>query len=386
MSTATIEGQSKNASLLFANGSLTSFDTQVKKRFFERDGVKILELDNLAVFRSGTFRDSMGFQHSYDEFHIEQFVVNFNHLRTSGVLPDVPVRKGHPSFGTNRMDGLIGYVTELRTEKRTSTSDKVERLYLLGKLEILDPEAQEKINSGLYRNRSAEVGTYVDNNEAEYAPTFMGVAYVDIPAVEGLNGFTKSLPTGSTSYMMEEDMTNSLPTPPAPAPTEATKEVPFAFSLSGVGATTDPVAVQAYITSLEAKSSNFEAEIQRRDAAEVTRKESEREEFVNGLIAEGKILAPAADAQRAFAKSLTDEQFSTWSGTFGAMPINPLLQEYGNQDGDSGKPDSAAVDVDTEVMRNMRYARVSDDVIMKTGHYAQVIKKDPNFQLSDLDS
>lgn len=381
MTTSTLDSQVKGSTLLFANGSLATFDTSVTKRYFERDGAQVLELDNVAVFRSGTFRDSMGYQHTYSEFHIEQFVVNFNHLKTSGILPDVPVRKGHPSFAQSSMDGLIGYFSSLRAEKRTSTSDGKEYTYLVGKYEILDKGAQEKIDSGLWRNRSAEVGVYVDNNEAKYAPTFMGVAYVDIPAVEGLNGFTKSLPSGNTSYMMEEEM-SGLITPPAPG-TQTEAPTPFAFNIGG-SATSDYAAVQAYVSGLEAKVAGFEQKMAQHAQAEKDREEAERTAFVNQLQADGKVLATQGESTLALALSLNPDQYSSWSAMFGTMPTNPLLQQYGNQDGEAGAQSmpTPQEDVDMGVIRRLVYANVSEEAIKRSQEYGRLIAADPTFQIS----
>jgi hypothetical protein len=78
-------------------------------------------------------------------------------------------------------------VNALRAEVRPHPVTGSNHSYLLASYNISDPVAAMKVEKKLFRNRSAEVGTYVDNDEAEYGPALMGFAYVDIPAIEGLN-------------------------------------------------------------------------------------------------------------------------------------------------------------------------------------------------------
>ena len=172
------------------------------------EGGEVLTLRGVPVFRSGTFRDSMGFQHTWDELHIKQMVDNYSSLSQRGIVPDVPVRRGHGALFGDPIDGVIGYHVGLRSEQRASKVDGKVYEYLLADYDILDPSAITKIKSGLWRNLSSEIGTYVTNDEAEYFPVYMGVAYVDFPAVEGLREHSRNNSTalfnGTDFSLIEE--------------------------------------------------------------------------------------------------------------------------------------------------------------------------------------
>lgn len=288
-----------------------------------------LLVTDMPVFRSGTFRDSWGEQSTWESIHMHQMVSHFELLKNSGALPDVPVREGH----FTGIKGLIGHHTSLRVEKMTSKVDGKEYDYLLASYEITEPEAQGKIERGTWRNRSSEIGQYNTNDEAAYWPVYMGFAYVDIPAVEGLNGFAKDAQTPGDGPILLTDKDTAVttpqtpapaepttpatppapPTPPAPAPTptaHAAPAAPQAFSINGQN-TTDYNAVQAHIVALE----GFQKET----------REAARRAFVTSLIEGNKILASAKDDTEALVLSLNDEQFASYQKSFAAAPVIPQL-------------------------------------------------------------
>ena len=191
------------------------------KMHFEKSaaGADVLVVDDIAVFRSGSFSDSMGRRNTWERSHLDSLAANYSMLKERGIFSDVPVRSGHPGFLVSGQEGngkVVGYHRDVRVENRKSTHDDLNYDYLITSLEIIDPEAQAAIKSGLWRNRSAEVGTYITNDDAEYFPVYFGVAYVDIPAVEGLNGFSKS--NHNTRIIEEESMSAEaqVVTPVAP--------------------------------------------------------------------------------------------------------------------------------------------------------------------------
>ena len=136
---------------------------------------------SVPVFRAGTFKDSMGDQHTWTIEHLSQMVFNFNMLRERGTLPNVPVRDQHKSFFGSG-GSVVGFVEGLRVEGQ----DEKGNALLVADLEITEPDAFGKIERGTWRSRSSEIGFYEDNDEAMYWPVFMGLAWVDLPAVEGL--------------------------------------------------------------------------------------------------------------------------------------------------------------------------------------------------------
>lgn len=302
--------------------------------------VDSLELTDVPVFRSGTFRDSMGFQHTWEDLHMDQMVSHFDLLSRRKILESIPVRKGHGSFLTDPMDGLIGTHTALRTKMLTNPTDSNQYLYLLADYRILDPEAIRNISSGLWINRSAEVGSYVNNAEAEFWPVYMGVAYVDFSAVEGLNVYSKNPDVGTKFSLMYENNKEApvpgtdsnqgtpaqaqpaaaVPTPPVAAPAapvsnHAQPAVPAApaahsFTINGK-AVSDFAAVQAHIVGLET-------------FAKETR-DSGRKDFVKGLATANKISAAQIPQLEVFALGLSDEQWTLYAASWDAAPVQSTL-------------------------------------------------------------
>lgn len=363
---------------MFAADALGFGNEQPTMSWYDRGDSRVLNMSNVAVFRSGTFRNSYGEQDTFTDEDMDLFVSNFNHLSASGILPKVPVRKGHRSYnGAQNMDGLIGYVTALRVTKKVASIEQKEYSFLVADYEILDKDAQEKIGSGLWVNRSAEIGVYRDNNDTPYAPTFMGFAYVDVPAVERLNEFAKA---NNFNIMMEEVMSGTVTPPPAvPAITETPKLQEFAL---GGATVSDPVAIQMYINDVEARLATF-------TAAESARAAKEREDYVSGLEAAKKVTSPQVPGLKAFAQTLTDEQFAVWRGQYDNAPALPILGEHGGQDGDAGHVGQtpsvdSAYDTAVAIVSSLAKAHVPVDKIKTTGSYAAVIAKNPGFQLPNV--
>lgn len=291
-----------------------------------RRGDGALVVERQPVFRTGTFRDSMSRQGTWEALHLDQMASHFAMLKNRNILTDVPVRDGHPGFlvsGTEGSGKVVGWHTSLETH--TVQSDTGDTTYLLASYVFTEPDAAERFERGTYRNRSSEIGTYVTNAEAEFWPVYMGFAFVDIPAVEGLNSveFSKS----TSSAYAERDVvflfdrespltTSSQPLIPAPTlgmhsnPTQQ----PAQFMINGQ-ATADVGAVQAHITTLE----NFRTETL----------EGARVDFVTGLVKTGKILAPQQEQMTSFAKGLTDEQFASWKAAMDAAPQASILGQHG---------------------------------------------------------
>lgn len=300
-----------------------------------------LALERVAVFRSGTFRDSSGMQNTWEGLHMRQMIDNWNHLRDGKIFDDVPVRDGHPGWLIHGLPGngsVVGWHTNLATEKATAPHDDEEYHYIFADYEITDPNAATNIENGTWRNRSAEIGTYVTNDEAEFWPVYMGFAYVDIPAVEGLKfqspvgtklfviNFTATKETGVTvpitpALAAAPIPVAALPTQPA---TPAAPVLPFAapaattqtYVING-SQVADPIAVQNHILSLE----QFQ-----RDTVEANRRN-----FVTGLAggAQPKIAATQIDGLTEFAQKLTPEMYAAWTATFATAPVSSTLTQHG---------------------------------------------------------
>lgn len=403
--TSTLEQMNRGETLVIFSTSATEslMESAPSQREFERDGKSVLELKNVPVFRSGSFRDSIGMPHEFDTFAMESMVRNFDHLMAQKILTDIPVRRGHRGPFTNRMDELVGYVTAMRTEDRTAPHDGNEYTYLLADFEILDTGAQDKIKSGLWRNRSAEIGTYYDNRENEYGPAFLGVAYVDIPAVEGLNGFSKEAPQ-NVHFMMEDYTMTGVATPPGVANLNGTgahaqqgAAPQFSFSLGGQKGITDFAAVQTYIETIEASNVELGNQVTslttERDELKAFKSglfELEKDQFVTDLIKANKVLASQKDGLIALAKSLNDEQYEAWKSSYGEMPSQEVLGNYGHQSQEPSHRDKNSEDADAQKIlfeQNKRTIEIlkgagqSDEKIKKSEAYAACVAHDSNFTL-----
>lgn len=336
------------------------FAGSLKPNIYKKDnGVVVVERQ--PVFRSGTFRDSMGVQSTWESLHIDQMKMHYELLRDRGIFDQVPVRDGHPGWMVSGMEGngkVIGWHTTLASEEAESALGKFQVLF--ADYEITDDAYKAKMLAGHYRNRSSEIGEYTSNTEATYWPTYMGVAMVDIPAVEGLNGFSKfsAAPDKAVEYNDEQGRTFHVfmdereappvsgtviqppaappavpPVPPVPVvqvhngpPVQqgqafvnpVPQAQPFVFKINGADST-DFAAVQAHVATLEAfRKETYETNIK---------------SFIAHLAspAVNKILASQIDATETFAFGLTPEQFASWKATFEAAPAQPVLGTYGAQ-------------------------------------------------------
>lgn len=305
----------------------------IKPNIFRKNGSKgsaatgPLVLEGVPAFRSGTFRDSMGYQNTWEGMHLRQMKMNWDHLTENNIFKDVPVRDGHPGWVVMGLPGngkVVGYHTNVRVETLKAPHDGKDYDYWLVDYEILDEDAARNIESGLWRNRSAEIGTYKTNDETEFWPAYMGVAYVDIPAVEGLQ-FSKDSGiklldiTDESKETGVGDTNPTSSTPPAQGDgagffnRDAVK--PFTFSIAG-REVTDPLAVQQHIQVLE----KFQSDIT----------EAARVEFVNGLASGNRIAATQLDDALKLAKSLSPEQFEQYKAMWSAAPVQSLLGNHGS--------------------------------------------------------
>lgn len=351
------------------------------------NGAAVITRERMPVFRSGEFSDSLGRRHKWMSTHMRQMVDHYNLLKESDQFSDVPIRRGHGSMFGDPIDSLIGYITNLSMERRTSPVDGVEYDYLLADVEIIDPDAQEKINSGLWRNVSSEIGMYIDNDEAEYWPVFKGFAYVDIPAVEGLKEYSKSHPAARTIIEGEPVSTDTkIPAAPKVEDSNHGKQSTFAFTINGE-ATTDFSKVQNYIKQVE--SQNAELTTQVNDLAEFKKKavETERTSFIDKLASEGKIAQPQVEDAKEFAKGMTPEQFEMYKKMNEASAPMPLLQNHGVQ---QTAPVGSEPSVDEqkaeriEVLKEMvsaHSATMTTEALKEMPSYKELMQLDPKFTL-----
>lgn len=313
------------------------------------------EVKGLKIFKSGTVKDSRGRQKKWTSDELDQIVSNFNKLRGTGQLADIPVRADH----TNTVDSVKGYFTGLRHEG----------VFLVADIEFTEPDGAEKYRRKTYRHRSIEIGAYETNGDEPetYAPVALGLAFVDLGAVEGL--FSK---------YSEDEVTTEAAT----------------FRITGVP-TTDVAAVQAHIDELEkaqkpeplthafhvagAEQADFakvQAHIDGLETFKAEQLDAARDTFVDGLVTEKKIGAPQAEALKTFAKGLTVEQYEAWKTTYATAPA--LFSKVGDGNGSANaggnvSPEEAEAATNLEIVRNHRRTGLSEEAIAKTVSFRRYV-------------
>lgn len=393
--------QSKNTGThMFSSGDIVS-DMSPSYSFSKGEGdAEVLTVGNVAVFRSGTFRDSSGYQKAFTEFDIHAMVSNFDLLRQTGHFVNVPVRDGHPGFGSmggSTADGrVVGWHTGLRAETRTCVTDGQEYTYLIAEYEIIDEAAQKNILSGLWRNRSAEISPYYDNNDTEHYPVYHGVAFVDIPAVEGLNQFSASQTAGST-LILEKENSMSTATPESQAPAipalpatvePPVVEAPAAEPEAPAGTFAAPAAGQQHMFTMNgSKSSDFAAVQAHINALEAFRTESleaARSNFVKSLADSNKIPATQVESMTAFVKGLAPEAYDQYKAMMEATPEMGIFGSYAAPAPTATGAAAIAADQRStlvDVVQNHKRSGLPVDQIKATGSYKQLVALDPTFKL-----
>lgn len=306
----------------------------------------------IKVFRTGTHTDSLGRKATWTHAQLQQAVDHFNLLRSTGVLPNVPVREDH----TTTVKDLVGWYSALRLEGD----------FLLADVEFTEPDALAKYNRGTYRNKSIEIGTYETGDGQKYTPVVLGLAFVDIPAVEGLfrhpsapqgasgdqspaapaNHQGASM-TGKNTGPLADAANSGEPTidpaaPPAPAPAPAPeppamhqRPVAHTFRVNGADVS-DFAAVQSHITALE----TFRTESI----------ESGRVGFVTDLAKANKIANAQVESFSKLVKTMDEAQFTEFKAGFDLQPANNLFAKHltGGANG-NGNPADPANDRATEI-------------------------------------
>lgn len=314
----------------------------------------------LKVFRTGTFKDSRGKQKTWTIDDLHKIAENFRALQP--VFPNPPVRADH---GTS-VDKVKGFVTDVRVEGE----------FLVNDIEFTEPDGAEKYTRKTYRNRSIEVGPYETNGAtpATLWPTQLGVAFVDVPAVEGL-GFRR----------------------------ESTEEIPVSdpitFRIRGVETANIP-DVQAYIAELEKRPetgsvasfriggeetqdfTRVQAHIATLETFRTEQLAAGRDAFVDKLVADKKVGAPQTDELKAFAKCLDDSAFATWSKTFEKAPAIFTKQ---TGDGDGSTDNNGGTDPAVQAIADLRdtvaahrMSGMESDAIKATESYRKLVAVSPS--------
>lgn len=341
------------------------------------DGTATFE--GLKIFKAGTFKDSLGIQHTWEPEHLQQMVFNFELLKSRGTFPNVPVRADH-SFSVN---SVIGYITSL----------SVQDGFLFAAGEITEPDAVGKIERGTFRARSSEIGMYETNDEVFFWPVLMGFAFVDIGAVEGLF----SSPNTNKKFTPVTDQEEP------PVTTNNDDKGPFAFQVAGQQ-TSNFAQVQAHITTLESENAALKAAAAAAGPAAFTiagRETSDhaavqthittletalsdldmagRAEFVKKLAGDKKIGATQVEAMTKHAQGLSADQFTDFKALYENAPVLPLLGNHGdgitnpdNSANDGGEP--TEVETLEAIVAMSRRSGLSEEAVQKTRSYKRLME------------
>lgn len=353
------------------------------------------------MFKKGTFKDSLGIERTWEDYHLDLMVANFKLLRDSNVLPNIPVRVDH-SFS---VENVGGYFADLYREPGDDT-------FLDADVEITEPDVFDKWERGTFRSRSLEVGMYETNDGATYWPVVLGLAFVDLPAVEGLHSrqtgsyyFSQALQDDDkekdnmftfngqqfadqaacesairyAAWLQAAEYAQHLEDFEAAcryaAALEQHNENAKALGVAGVTvvqsnhgahqtavfqvngqATSDMNAVQQHISTLE---------LFRTDTTKTN-----RERFIDELAKANKIGANQIDSFKSHVLTLNDEQYKQFTEMYQAAPAHSLLGQHGNTGGDDNLPPGDKLREDFEVARDtveqLKRSGMSDEQIQKT--------------------
>jgi hypothetical protein len=330
------------------------------------DGTAIVK--GVEIFRAGTFRDSMGEQGTWTVAHLSMMVNNFDLLMGAGIFTSVPTRRDH----SYTIDKVMGYIKSLSVQGDRLVAD----------IHVTEPDQVEKIARTTYRSVSLEVGMYVTNDETPYWPVVMGVAYVDIPAVEGLHSknfpvayFSRTPDTQENKHVSNNnDLGAQRPTfrikgvetndhaaiQAHIADLETRPVAPTSFRVNGADVT-DFAAVQAHITTLE----GFAAET----------RDNGRKAFVAGLAtgATAKVAATQVETLTELALGMTDDQFSKFKASYELAPALSITANHGtgaNKEGSDPAGGANTTETEKQILKEQiqmhRNAGMSEDEITKT--------------------
>ena len=333
------------------------------------------KLTNLHVFKTGTFRDSRGRSHTYTQADLQEMANNFSELGKS-TLPNVPLRVDHNRSAST----VVGWFSAVRADGDNLFVD----------LEVTEPDAADKWERKTYRSRSLEVGAYMTNDDELFHNVVQGLAFVDLPAVEGLFSLSKepvmteaeflaaceyaAWVEAATYAQYAADVDWAVAAGYAQGETDVTASFskdedlkpPHAFSLNGVEQM-NYAAVQAHISSLEA----FRAESLA----------AHRIGFIDTIVAEGKVAAPQADSLKAFAATMDDAQFGAFKASYEAAPATSLFANH-TASGTPGTPRPGdeqpdELEIARATVKMHRQGGMTEEQIKNTSSFAKMVELDP---------
>lgn len=305
---------------------------------------------DIEIFKAGTFKGI-----EFKQSALDKMVANFHYLKSFDIFPNVPMRADHPGFwSAGEVDKIGGYVSDLKRIGKKLVAD----------VRFTKEEMLKKVLDGSYISRSAEIGSYTDNDGTVYDPILYGFAWVDIPAVEGLSpqfsfskdknielinlneenmGEEKQFPPVEESEETkveeteekEEESTEEVETPAeekVEAPAEEKKEE------------VETPAEEKVELSKDNKIMDF-AKVFPKEAAELEKfRQAELSGLVEGLVKTGKITPAMQEKELEFVKSLSTEQFAQYKSIREESPAIVKFDEDVTNDGEENqdKPGSGS--------------------------------------------
>ncbi len=340
----------EDAALLERVGKLSLFNMKVGA-----DGHDYEKLENgtvvvkrVEIFKAGSFKDSLGDEHEWTVEHLLIMVNNFNTLRSEDKFPNVPVRRDH----SWSVEGVIGYIASLSVDGDRLVAD----------IEFTEPDDFAKFERGTYRSRSLEVGAYEDNDGVTRWPVVMGLAFVDIPAVEGLHRAGGQKVASYTLQRKEPDVPDTKPDE---------KHTPHTFTIGGHD-TTDYAAVSRHIAKLEGDNAALKTQNETLELFAAEQRTTARHSYVDSLATDKKIVAPQVESLKKLVEGFTDDQFEGFKASYAAAPKQTLLENHvdgvTNPDGTGGQTDPKVEEINKleEILSMHRMSGLSDDAIAKT--------------------
>lgn len=232
-------------------------------RFDDATGATLAKGDpdlvkGIAVLKAGTFHGSNG-PVTLDDVDLEGYAERFEALR-SFVRP--PLRADH----SYSVMSVLGRFESLRVETRPDdTVGGREVPMLVGDVRLVGStedkrQTRERILSGMFQERSSELFPYRTNTGVEYSSAFLGAAFVDIPAVEGLgaitlrrgHALTSDHPTDEEAAIVADEQTpDETTTPTTPVEDQVVGDPTPVTSAPPAGETTPDAPVEDDEPALE---------------------------------------------------------------------------------------------------------------------------------------
>jgi hypothetical protein len=329
------DGKSESSAIAMCKMSILSSEEQGKVettpgrtvasklyQYFSDSKINTIEagtsIKNVEIFKAGTYRNI-----EWKKSALDKMVSNFYHLKSTGVFPHVPVRANHPGmFEGGDINKVGGYVSELKRVGKKLVAD----------IRVTDQKMKDKIEEGTYINRSAEIGTYDDNEGNLFYPTLFGFAWVDIPQVEGLSpifSYSKNknleIINLNDETIMGEEIKDVFPaeeeTVETPAEeVEVKEETPAEVPAEEPAVAPTEVVEEPVVETPEVAMSKFSKEFPE-EFAELEKLRIEKlSKFVDELKKDGKVLVAQAVKMTAFVATLNKEQFSSFEAIMKDAP------------------------------------------------------------------